>query len=211
METALRRARVRCPLPCRTHYRYGSPPPRNTSPPLVTSDPELPRVPSRSGKSTPRSNGCVRISSLPSPKRHLPRDLARVEVDGHQVREGRLGERDRAEFALRCLYRARSAGLPEHDACRAKGAVVAVLDVDPRIDARILADLVCVGFLRRPHVQDPGLGVERRSTPVCAAARARALERPLKAWRGEERTQPEPLHLRHCERMNLRCQIIRVF
>ena len=153
----------------------------------------------------------VRTDRLASfSERRIPSDVARVEVDRHQAGVGRLGERDRAEPALRGLHRARSAGLPEHDAGRAEGAVVAVLDVDSRVVAQILADLVGVGFLRRSHVQGPCLWVERRPAPVCAAARARKLQRSLKARRGEERTQPESLHLRHGERVYLGSQIVGV-
>ena len=68
---------------------------------MVTIGPELPRVPSRSGNSTPRSSGCSCTSGAALAERHLPRDLARMDIDRQQVRAGRLDERSRAELALR--------------------------------------------------------------------------------------------------------------
>ena len=122
------------------------------------------------------------------------------------MRVRRLDERNWSELALRGL---RGICLKHDERCAIR-TVVAVLDVNLRIVTFIFAQLVRVRVFRCPDVQQPGLGVECRPAPVCAAAGTRALERSLKAWRREQRTQPELLHLFHCERVDLRRQVVRV-
>ena len=80
-------------------------------------------------------------------ERHLPRDLTTVEIYGHEIGVWRLDERDRTKTTACGSHTARL--VVENARRRAVGAVVGVVDVDPRQVGVSLTHLVGDGkFLK---------------------------------------------------------------